>query len=122
MEWFSKQAIRRVNLALYESDIKSMSELTLKIHQGTGRSTGEPLCTSCSHCLHRNDEVWCTLYGERERIKSRVYSCNLYYNKSLPSIHDMRESAWTLRTEKGGKSIGFAPPKKRGADDYPIED
>lgn len=89
-----------------------MSEVTIKIHQGTGRSTGEALCLSCSHGMHRGNDHFCCLYGERERLTKKVMDCSLYYNKSLPSLHDMRESAWTLRTEKGGKGIGFAPPKK----------
>jgi len=92
-----------------------MSDITIKIHQGTGKLTGESLCKSCSHSLifdeeHVGESAFCTYLHPQIRIRGRVRSCSDYYNKNLPSLGDMKETAWTLRTEKGGRMIGFKPP------------
>lgn len=95
--------------------------LVLRIHQGTGRSTGESMCRSCEHNTNWVDRAGehnrCSMLGKDAQPKGNVYQCSDYYSASLPSLRDMRETAWTLRTEKGGKVIGFAPPKQKKEDE-----
>lgn len=102
-----------------------MSDITIKIHGGVGRLTGTSLCRSCSHSHIRVDrqgeQISCEAtgsFGALHVVRSDVRDCNHYYNKALPSLYDMEQTAWTLRTEKGGKQIGFTPPKKD--DDTPV--
>lgn len=93
-----------------------MSDITIKIHQGTGHLTGESLCKSCSFatCLEdrRGEHVYCNQvpFGNLQ-IKGKVLTCNRYYNRNLPTLNDLYQTAWTLRTEKNGKMIGFKPPE-----------
>lgn len=95
-----------------------MSEsLVLRIHQGTGRSTGESLCRSCKYNMNWVDRVGehnhCSMLGKDAQPMGNIYRCSAYYNANLPSLRAMCDTAWTLRTEKGGKMIGFAPPKQK---------
>ena len=95
-------------------------DIKLKIHQGTGRLTGVSLCKSCKYALVREDrqgmQVFCGYYGSSlgpaAMVRSDVRECSAYYNKGLSSLHAMTETAWTLRTEKNGRGIGFTPPDK----------
>jgi hypothetical protein len=91
---------------------------TVKIHQGTGRLTGQSLCLSCGHGMRYTDSsgehMRCQALGQYNPVIPRglVTECSAYYNAGLPDLHFMQQTAWTLRTEKGGKRIGFAPPKQ----------
>ena len=91
-----------------------MSEIFIKIHQGTGKLTGESLCRSCTYGLFNIDskgEHTTCLYSQKVNPMGKVTECSYYYNKSLPSLQAMSQSAWTLRTEKDGRKIGFEAPK-----------
>ena len=93
-----------------------MDEISIKIHRGTGRLTGDSLCKSCSHAMswvdHKGEHTECSRMDLGTNPKGKVFECSAYYNSSLSSITDMNQIAWTLRTEKGGKMIGFTPPVK----------
>lgn len=93
--------------------------IELKIHEGTGKLTGRSLCETCA-----SGQVWTDATGEHtvchrmyglnmraHQPLGRVTECSVYYNKMLPSLRDLELSAWTLRTEKNGRQIGFEPPK-----------
>lgn len=100
------------------------SEVTLKIHHGTGRLTGVSLCRSCYHSLVRVDkqgeQIYCQQLGHPgNQLRSDVLDCNKYYSSALPSLHDMQQVAWTLRTDKAGKAIGFKAPKAAELDIEP---
>ena len=90
---------------------------TIKIHQGTGRLTGESLCRSCANSLIIEDTTICQVVHPQIWIRKPVFNCTGYHNKSLPSIRSMEFIAWELRTS-GGRKLGFSPPKKR-QDDTP---
>lgn len=92
---------------------------TVKIHQGTGKLTEKPLCFSCTHSHIYNDTIRCMYYGENFSVNEKVYTCNQYYSRDLPTLSSMTEIAWELKTT-GGRKIGFYPPKKRP--DYSPED
>lgn len=94
-----------------------MSELFIKIHKGTGKLTKDHLCSTCRH-----GQTWIDCRGEhsicgaipgfKEQPRGKVFEYSNYYNKALPSLDDLYQSAWTLRTEKDGRKIGFTPPDK----------
>jgi len=93
----------------------------IKIHQGTARLTSDPMCMSCSHALIRegaNTHITCTYAHPSQVVKEKIYTCTGYYNKNLPSVHDFEKIAWTLRTEKNGRNIGFRPPEKGRDEPY----
>lgn len=87
--------------------------LVTKIHGGTGRLTGKPLCTTCSHASIIEDHITCTaIYPRPFTITKPVYNCNKYYDTNAPSLADMKDIAWELKSEKN--KIGFFPPPKEG--------
>lgn len=91
----------------------------IKIHQGTGRLTGQPLCRSCANALIIEDNIHCQAVHPAFWVKKPVFNCTGYHNKSLPSIRSMEFIAWELKTD-GGRKMGFTPPsKKRGEFDAP---
>lgn len=95
--------------------------MMLKIHQGTGRLTGDSLCRSCENGMRvtdaRGERIFCDNLPRGFLPRGHVTECSAYYNATLPSLSAMKETAWTLRTEKGGKAIGFAPPKVKREED-----
>jgi hypothetical protein len=94
--------------------------MLLKIQNGTGRSSGKPLCFSCIYSVIRSDDdVVCSFSSFNHiQIDRPIYQCNRYYNNSLPKLADLEEIAWELKTNAGGRSMGFSPPKPK-EDDRP---
>jgi hypothetical protein len=45
-------------------------------------------------------------------IRGPVVRCNDYDDRRLAAKWDMEKIAWIVTTDKSGKTIGFAPPKK----------
>jgi hypothetical protein len=91
-----------------------MSDVTIKIHQGTGRLTGLNLCRTCTNGMTRRgtrgeEQIFCDVY--QERMNQNITECSNYYNKSLPTVRSMEQLAWTLRLDKNRKA-GFVPPDK----------
>ena len=85
----------------------------LKIHQGTGKLSGEHLCRQCSYSKIVNDSTICGYSGFHPlRISKPVLSCNRFYSSSLPSLASFEELAWTLKTD-GGRKVGFVPPEPK---------
>ena len=90
----------------------------LKIHQGTGRLTGESLCNSCSHAMIVTDARGQTVRCIRNSFLSfsprgKVTDCTTYYNANLPSLAALGEIAWELKTEGSGSKMGFKPPTQK---------
>lgn len=92
----------------------SIRSLNLKIREGTPRHDGPSLCESCrSATIVRgrtiNEEiVHCSELGRtNNRIRFIVRSCNAYANRAEPTLYDLRQIAWELRTDKSGQRIGF---------------
>ena len=92
--------------------------IEVKIHQGTARGDAD-LCASCSHCHHIRD-----IHGIEQRhctasrgihLNQKIAECNLYYNRSLPSLYSMSEIAWEIvsKGERGSRSVGFISPEDR---------
>lgn len=91
--------------------------IKVKVRGGTA-SSGEPsLCVSCRWATIirgeslNNEIVSCgSLSRPSQRITFRVTSCNSYNDRSAPSLNDMQQMAWVLRTDKKNR-IGFVPAK-----------
>lgn len=88
--------------------------MRLKIVGGTAQH-GEPsLCLSCRHATIvtgaglRDHIVDCgRLSSARSRVPFPVISCSGYSDRRQPSLREMEEIAWVLRTDARKNQIGF---------------
>jgi hypothetical protein len=88
--------------------------MRLKIVGGTAQH-GEPsLCLSCRHATLvngtslRDQIVDCgRLASSRSRVPFPVISCSGYSDRRQPSLREMEEIAWVLRTDARKNQIGF---------------
>ena len=87
------------------SPLKSMN----KVYNGT-RSDNKQLCLTCRKAsvmkgaAEGQEMIYCNEVSEF--LKLRVVECSKYDDKNLPSIHDLRETAWILCTTNKN-TIGF---------------
>lgn len=87
-----------------------------KVKFGTPIHDGPALCESCKlSTIVRgrtiNEEI--VKCSELNRvIRFVVRSCNEYRNRNEPSLQDLRDIAWELRTDKSGQKIGFVSSKE----------
>ncbi len=44
------------------------------------------------------------------KVHRAVRHCNEFEARNAPSKHAMEQIAWTVRTDKSGKVVGFTPP------------
>ena len=105
----------------------SNSHIVFKIHQGTQRED-ENLCRTCANA-HTYTEAWtgnevirCLRLPDRSAVlRGPVSKCNIYYDRTKPSLNAMEGIAWEVRTDKKGTTIGFISPeelnKRRRFDD-----
>jgi hypothetical protein len=88
--------------------------IRIKVINGTEYGTDK--CGTCSRAYIRTDQRGrhkiCNLHPNTFEPMGDVTSCSMYRDAREPSYEEMVKAAWTLRTEKGGKAIGFAPPEK----------
>ena len=88
--------------------------MRLKIQGGTVQH-GEPsLCLTCRHATVvqgpslQDRIVDCgQLASGRSRIPFPVSSCSGYSDRRQPTLREMEDVAWVLRTDSRSKSIGF---------------
>ena len=57
--------------------------------------------------------VFCSWVHPPMRMTKPVESCTDYREHNTLDRHELEKVAWTLRTEKGGRVIGFEPPKAK---------
>jgi hypothetical protein len=93
--------------------------MRIKIHGGTVRHTQRSLCTTCRYATivrgHRLDDeiVECAqLSSEHNRVRFPVASCSGYLDRSHPSLREMEDAAWILRTDAKRKRIGFVQARE----------
>ena len=87
----------------------------IKIQGCTARFGEPPLCHSCKHALvvkgsRAGDEIIQCARVE-ERITFPVTSCTGYVDRQHPSLYDMEDIAWVLRTDAKRNEIGFVRSK-----------
>lgn len=105
------------------SEKREANKLDLKFKGSTPASHQEDLCASCSSRVFiegangsRESYKGCTRIGRDEgvrRVPEIVVNCSLYTNGAAPSLYDMKQIAWELKTSNDKKQIGFMPPKKK---------
>ena len=88
----------------------------LKILSGTRSSLAPRLCDTCQSGVVRrgaadsDEHVYCLVTGRD--VATRVVECNRYVDRHKPSLWDMRQIAWVLRTDSNRQRIGFIRAKE----------
>ena len=88
----------------------------LKVLKGTRSAHTPRLCDTCRSGVVRrgaadsDEQIYCTIV-ERE-VRTRVVECNRYVDRTQPSLWDLRQIAWVLRTDNKRRAIGFVPAKE----------
>jgi hypothetical protein len=92
--------------------------MRIKIHGGTVDNGQSPLCHTCRNATVvrgarlRDEVVACAALGYRDnRIEFPVTSCSDYLSRQHPSLRELEETAWVLRTDPKRHRLGFVPSK-----------
>lgn len=95
-------------------------DVMIKVRGGTTLG-GPSLCVTCrwSRIMggeSLNQEItFCEQIDSPIRFKVR--NCSEYLHKNHPTLGEMREAAWILRTDPTRKAIGFVPYKNLTAEE-----
>jgi hypothetical protein len=87
--------------------------MRVKVRDGTVNHGETSLCASCRHAMVTKgarlgeEFVRCGVRWQLVAISFRVTSCTEYLDRALPSLDDMEEIAWPLRSTPRGKKVGF---------------
>ena len=88
----------------------------LKVLNGTRSPEAPRLCDTCQSGVVRrgaaesDEHIYCR-YIRRE-VRTRVVECSVYVDRSQPSLWDLRQIAWVLRTDSKRQKIGFLRAKE----------
>jgi hypothetical protein len=92
----------------------------LKIHGGTASGDDSPLCNTCRYATVvrgarlREEIVECgVLTHGRNRITFPVRMCTDYVHHQHPSLREMEDVAWVLRTDSARRVVGFVQSRAR---------
>jgi hypothetical protein len=97
--------------------------MKVKVRGGTVNHGDPPLCSSCRYALvvkgaRLGDEiVKCNVLGSQAHLRFPVTSCSAYENRAQPTLWQMEEIAWVLRSSPRGKKVGFVEARKLGDDE-----
>lgn len=88
--------------------------MRIKIHGGTPIN-GEPLCHTCRYATvirgtRASDEIIECRMVER-RLTFAVTFCTQYVSRQHPSLHEMEDIAWILKSDAKRKTVGFVPAR-----------
>ena len=93
--------------------------MRIKIRGGTVQHGEQSLCVTCRHATVikgrslREEIVQCgMLSAGHDLIPFPVTSCSGYSDRRLPSIREMEDIAWILRTDPKRNQIGFVQARK----------
>jgi hypothetical protein len=95
--------------------------MNIKVQGGTANGSKAPLCHDCKHAtvvqgtISRHEIVECTVLDAR--ITFPVTFCNKHLHRSHPTLWEMEDIAWVLRTDAKRGQIGFV----RSKDLKPVE-
>ncbi|HUE87876.1 MAG TPA: hypothetical protein VMO26_17525 [Vicinamibacterales bacterium] len=88
--------------------------MRLKINGGTANHTEPSLCLTCRHATvvrgrTLGDEIIECGYlsGPNRRMAFPVTFCNAYVDRTHPTVREMEEIAWVLRTDAKRNQVGF---------------
>ena len=89
--------------------------MRFKIRGGTAPASDAPLCHTCRFATiirgQRLDDEIIECRMVDQRIPFAATSCTRYANFDSPSLHDLEEIAWILRSDARRKTVGFGPSK-----------
>ena len=88
--------------------------MRFKIRGGTVKEGGPSLCLTCRHAtivegtsLHQRIVECSELLSRDCRITFPVTSCTRFADRNRPSLREMEETAWILRTDPRRNQVGF---------------
>jgi len=91
----------------------------VKIRGGTVQHGEVSLCVTCRHATIiqgpglQDRIVDCDRLSDREsRIPFPVSACSGYSDRRHPTVYEMEDIAWVLRTDPHRKSIGFVQARE----------
>ena len=99
--------------------------MRVKIRGGTANQGEGPLCHTCRYATIvrgsalRDEIIECSQLSDRnQRITFPVTFCTRYMNAQHPTLLQMEDIAWVLRSDTKNNTIGFVrsrdlPPKHR---------
>lgn len=102
--------------------------MRLKIHGGTVSDGQASLCNTCrSATIIRGSRLTDEIIscGKRvilDQIHFPVASCTGYSDRSLPSLYDLEDIAWVLRSDARTKKIGFVRARDLNASERHVLD
>jgi hypothetical protein len=103
--------------------------MKVKVRGGTVKHGEPPLCSSCRYAIvvkgpRLGDEiVKCNAQAYQPPVRFPVTSCSAYENRATPTLWQMEEIAWVLRSSPGGKKVGFVQARKLKDDEkHVLED
>lgn len=89
--------------------------MKVKVHGGTTRHGDPPLCLTCRYATVASGPSSRHQIIECDRLSTPitfpVTSCSVYLHKQHPSLLEMEDMAWILRTDARRKQIGFVQAK-----------
>lgn len=93
--------------------------MRVKIRGGTVNHGEPPLCSTCRYATIargrslREEIVSCSqLPYQKRRVLFPVYSCTDYSNRAHPTLYQMEEIAWVLRTNPVRNRVGFVQARQ----------
>jgi hypothetical protein len=93
--------------------------MRVKVQDGTPQHGGPSLCLSCRKATVLrgsrlgDEEIHCSeLWQTRKPVPFPVRSCSAYSDRRQPSLRDMEDLAWVLRTDSKHSRIGFVQARK----------
>ena len=88
--------------------------MRFKIRGGTVKEGGTSLCLICRHAtivegtsLHQRIVECSELSSRHCRITFPVTSCTRFSDRNRPSLREMEDIAWILRTDPRRNQVGF---------------
>jgi hypothetical protein len=97
--------------------------MRIQIHGGTASHGDPPLCQTCRFATIvkgpriRDEIVECGRLSHHARISFRVTACSDYADRRVPSIREMEDLAWVLRSDPRRNQAGFVPARRLKPED-----
>ncbi len=95
----------------------------VKVQGGTASGSDPSLCLHCRFATiiqgtsQRHQIVECSRLADHNRITFRVTSCTAFSDRRQPSLHDMQDMAWVLRSDPKRQQVGFVRARDLRAED-----
>jgi len=101
--------------------------MRFKIRGGTVKEWGSSLCLTCRQAtivegtsLHQRIVECSELLSRDCRITFPVTSCTKFADRNRPSLREMEEIAWILRTDPRRNQVGFVHARQLKSHDRHI--